>query len=95
MIGESERYLPKYLNAMPQILWWELDQFLVFIGFISVGILAGRTFSGFVAGMVATFAYTKIRDNRQPGYFKHWMYSKGLYNLKDKMPEYYVKEFIR
>lgn len=86
--------IPKYVNALPQIAWWELDEFLFFLGGVVIGILTGQNFAGAFAGILLARFYMKLKYNKQPGFLFHWFYSKGLYGKKGVIPEYWVKELV-
>ncbi|MFA6396629.1 MAG: type IV conjugative transfer system protein TraL [Sulfurimonas sp.] len=89
----EERYIPKYLNAQIQLLWWELDEMIVMITFVSLGIISGHTYIGALVGFVIMNAYSKITSKKQPGFFKHVLYSYGLWG-KTNIPDYWVKELV-
>jgi conjugal transfer pilus assembly protein TraL len=87
-------YVPKYINALPQILWWELDEFLIFLGGAIMGIWTNHAFWGALAGVVLSRQYMKLKYNKQPGFLFAWLYSKGLWGKKGLLPEYWVKELM-
>jgi hypothetical protein len=60
-----------------------------------LGIISDHTFLGILVGGVISYIYTKLKGSHQPGYLKHVCYAIGLYNIKGKFPEYYIKEFVR
>lgn len=91
----EERYIPKYLNAQLQILWWDLDEFIVLIIFTGIGLIANHQFFGAVIGYIAMRIYTKLNNAKHPGFVKHFAYSIGLFGLKNKVPEYWNKELVR
>jgi len=87
-------YVPKYINALPQILWWELDEFALFLGGVVLGILTNHSFLGAFAGFMLARAYMKLKYKRQAGFMFAWLYSKGLWGKKGVIPEYWIKEFV-
>lgn len=91
----EERYVPKYLNAQIQLLWWELDEIIVGMIFVSLGIITNHTYIGAIAGLTAMGYYTKLRNQKQPGFFKHVMYKYGFWGKKGIVPEYWIKELTR
>jgi len=90
----EERNIPKYLNAQPQILWWDLDEFIVLLLFTGLGIVANHQFIGTIIGILAMKAYSKLSTIKHPGFIKHFAYSLGIYGIKE-IPEYWVKEIVR
>lgn len=90
----EERYIPQYLNAQIQLLWWELDEIVVLLSFVSLGIISGHQYMGAGVGFLVMNFYTKLTTKKQPGFFKHVMYKYGLWGKKN-IPEYWIKEFVR
>ncbi|WP_457641307.1 type IV conjugative transfer system protein TraL [Persephonella sp.] len=90
----EQHYLPRYLNALPQLLWWELDEVMFLAGFTFLGIMADAQLIGAGVGFLSTKFYASFKRKKQPGFLKHWFYSKGLYGLKGKYPDYWIKELM-
>ena len=86
--------IPKYLHSYPQFLWWEMDEFLIFLVFMFTGIMVNKAIIGGLAGFIVTKLYVKMKETKQDGFIKHVAYAFGLYNIKGKLPEYWVKEIL-
>lgn len=91
---EGKHYLPKYLNALPQILWWELDELAFLAVGTAIGIMANAQIIGAGIGFLSMKLYSSQKKKRQPGYFKHFLYKLGLFGIKGKYPEYWIKEIM-
>ncbi len=91
----EEHYLPRYLHARPQLLNWELDELMFFIPFVGIGIMVGKMPLFSVIGYVVMKIYIRLKNSKQDGYVIHFFYKLGLYNLKDKFPEYWIKELVK
>ena len=91
----EKKYIPKYLNAEPQILWWDLSEFLILLSFVSIGVLADMQFTGLVIGIIALKIVGKLQNNHPAGFIKHYFYSKGLWGMDGKVPEFWIKELSR
>ena len=91
----EEHKIPRYLNALPQVLWWELDEFLIVIAFMMIGILVNKGLIFGIIGVIVTKFYTKVKYRRQEGYMKHLLYMLGFYNAPGRVPEYWVKELLK
>lgn len=91
----EKHYVPKYLNAKPQLLWWELDQFMILMVFTGLGVMANKQFEGAAIGFILMFLYTKITNSNQPGFIKHFSYKYGMWGAKGRVVEYYIKELMR
>ncbi len=92
---QYRKYIPKYLNAEPQILWWDLSEFMVFLVILSIGILGDFPFIAACIGVLILKFIGKLFNKKEPGYAKHFAYSKGLYGIKGKVPEFWIKEIGR
>lgn len=91
----EEHRLPKYLHAQPQLLNWELDELFVWAPFIFVGLLINEMPLLTLIGYFVMRFYIRLKRNRQDGYLLHFFYKLGLYGLKGKFPEYWVKELVK
>lgn len=87
-------YIPKYLNALPQILWWEADEAAILGVFTAVGVAINATLLLAATGFVIMKVYAKAKNKRQDGFLYHWLYSKGLFGMKG-IPESYIKIFYQ
>lgn len=91
----KKKYIPKYLNAEPQILWWDLSEFLILFVFVAIGILANMQFTGLVIGVIVLRIVGKLSNNKPAGFIKHYFYSKGMWGMVGKVPEFWIKELGR
>ena len=91
----DEHYIPKYINAQMQILWWDFDEFMMFIIFVAFGIISDHQVIGAIAGWLFLSYYTRIAQNKPYGFLKHVAYRVGLFNKPNKVPEFYKKELYK
>jgi len=91
----EDHRLPRYLHARPQLLNWELDELMFFLPLVGVGIMVNQMPLFSLVGYLAMQFYIRLKRNRQDGYVVHFFYRLGLYNLKGKFPEYWIKELVR
>ena len=89
------RYIPRFLNAEPQILWWDLSEFIKVLFFIFFGVLADHPFLFLILGLIFLKLTTKLTSQKEIGFQKHLAYHFGLYGLKGKVPESWCKELTR
>lgn len=90
----EKRYIPQFLDAQIQLLWWELDEIIILMMFVSIGLLTDHAYIASVLGFMSMNLYSKISSKKQPGYFKHVMYKYGLWE-RDAVPKYWIKELVR
>ncbi|MDR0453807.1 MAG: type IV conjugative transfer system protein TraL [Deferribacteraceae bacterium] len=87
-------YIPKFLNAQPQFLWWDADEFIILIGGTLIGIIFDMRIICILSAFIAQKIYAKSKDHKQVGFLYHKLYSLGL--LKSpKVPPAYIKLYIK
>ena len=97
----EQRYIPKYLDAQPQFLWWEMDEGIILFSPLIVGIMIEQIIMMIVIGIVAQKIYSTLKNAKQQGYMNHLLYALGLYNpksnrkKKNKIPYYYNKYYVQ
>lgn len=95
------RYIPKFLDAQPQFLWWEIDEFLILVFSLVIGMFFDEKVIMFSLGILIQKTYSKLKTGKQQGFLYHKLYSWGLLRLKSnlikkgKIPFYYNKYFIK
>lgn len=91
----ERKYIPKYMNAEMQILWWDLSEFLILLVIIAFGVIAEMQFIATAIGVGVLKVITKMKNHKQAGFVGHYTYSKGLFGLKDRVPEFWIKEIVK
>ena len=59
-----------------------------------MGIMVNKALIGGALGFIAVKIYMKLKESKPDGFLKHLAYAFGLYNIKGKLPEYWVKELL-
>lgn len=78
MANQEKINIPDLIDEQPHFLIWQLDEVVpVLIGLIA-GIIIGSPLLGIAAGLVGKHYYTKHRDGKPRGYFKHLLREKGI-----------------
>jgi len=97
----NARYIPKYLDAQPQFLWFEFDEAMILL----IGLMTGRMLDQmilFIAiSLIIQRVYTKLKNAKQTGFLQHTLYALGLVKFKSnigkfkKIPDYYIKYYVK
>ncbi len=97
----NARYIPKYLDAQPQFLWFELDEAMILL----MGLVTGRMLDQMIVFIVISFAiqkvYSRLKNAKQTGFVQHTLYALGLVKFKSnlgkfkKIPDYYIKFYVK
>lgn len=91
-MAEQGHYIPKYLNAMPQFLWWEVDEVAFLFIFTGLGVLVNNPIIGALIGYILMKIYVKAKARRQKGYLWHKLYALGLYKVPG-IPDSWMRIF--
>ena len=57
MGNDENGYIPKSLDAQERFLWWEMDQAVIAIMLISMGVISGSMLMGIVLGALSDQRY--------------------------------------
>ena len=89
----ERHYIPRYLWAQPQIVWWELDEFLLFIVPLVIGNFANQLMVGIAVGAVLSTLFKKFKEGQQEGFLYHFLYWHGLWK-RDWVPPSWLREYV-
>ncbi|WP_126448276.1 type IV conjugative transfer system protein TraL [Sulfuricystis multivorans] len=82
MDGDEIGYIPKSLDAQERFLWWEMDQAVIAIMLIGMGIASGSMLLGIAAGSLAAWQYGRMKAGKHPKFAVHaiyWWMPSGLF----------------
>ncbi len=85
-----QKRFPQYLSKPIQVLWFELDELIIFIFTLTFALIYG----GFmwIVFIAIQWFYTRTKRKYARGVLKHILYMLGLLKMKN-YPEYFEKEF--
>lgn len=86
--------IPKHINAVPQFLWWEVDDMMIFMFAVIIAMFDGQLLITVGLGLVGSYIHAKSKDNFVKGYFGHVLYYLGFRDIKG-MPNSNIKEIRR
>ena len=80
--------IPRYIDSIPQIFFWELDEFLILASCFGVGIVMGglNTLLGIVGGFFAANTFKKYKAGGLPGQLNHLFHWKRILNINPVFP---------
>lgn len=67
-------YIPKYLDAKEKFIFWEMDQAIIGLLVMGMGVLAGAMLTGMVIGGWVAWQYGKLKAGKHPDFAVHMMY---------------------
>jgi type IV conjugative transfer system protein TraL len=92
MNRDEDYRIPKYLDSQPIILFWELDEFIIFVLIIFTGMFIRHQFIGFLLAFIVIQTFKKIKKKKHKGFLFHLAYKLGFIQMKN-IPPYHIKDF--
>ena len=74
--------ISRYMDDLPQIAFWELDEFIPVYAAIGLGIINGSLFTTVMVGVIISKIISKAKQSRIRGYFIHYLYWYGFISFK-------------
>jgi type IV conjugative transfer system protein TraL len=84
------RKFPQYLSKPFQILWFEVDELVLFLFFLTLSLLYGKLM--WIVFLISQYSYTKTKRSQARGFLKHVLYVFGLVKM-NHYPDYFQQEF--
>jgi len=88
--SELNKSFPQYLGKPIQVLWFEVDELIIFIFTLTLALIYGGLMWIIFVGV--QWFYTRTKRKHAKGFLKHILYMLGLLEMKN-YPEYFEKEF--
>jgi len=85
----SQRF-PQYLSKPFQILWFEVDELVIFLFSLTLALIYGKLM--WIVFLAVQYFYTRTKRTRSRGFLKHVLYLLGFLRMKN-YPEYFQREF--
>lgn len=88
--------IPRYVDAQPQLLFWELDEAIIFVGCLGTGIYAGSYFTlvSMALGYGLVKLFRRFKDGALEGILFHLCYWSGFFGLNKIYEDSMVREFF-
>ncbi|TFZ00089.1 type IV conjugative transfer system protein TraL [Ramlibacter humi] len=92
-MDDQDYYIPRRLNDVPRLFFWDMDVACIFLAFLMLGLLVGSTTLGFLAAGCGGYWFGKAKSGRHPAYTIHLAYwylpmTSGM----DAMPPSHIRE---
>lgn len=86
--------MPKYVDSMLQVLWWEADEFVIAATILGVGIMFHKFLYPILAIYPIMKIMTKLKRQSLDGAALHALYATGLIPLNDEFDDALEKEMF-
>lgn len=88
--------IPQHLDDPPRFLFWDLDEAILFMLALVLGLMVDLVFLGGATGVVLVIAYGKAKSGRHRAYALHLMYWHLPVTLGfRRTPPSWIREFIQ
>lgn len=80
--------IPRYIDSTPQIFFWEMDEFVILIACLSIGIVAGGfyTLIGLGIGFYLVHIFKRYKEGGLPGQLNHIAHWSNALNINSRFP---------
>jgi conjugal transfer pilus assembly protein TraL len=89
------RDIPNYLDDPQQLLFWEIDEFLLLAIMFGIGIMVNYPGVLTLLGLIGIKFYRKIKDRQASGFLLHAMYWYTAIGSEETSPTSRPIAFIR
>ena len=87
--------IPQRLDDPPKLLLWEMDQAMVFMSILVIGIACDLPGTFFVLGLLVAWRYGKLKSGKHRGFAKHLIFWRTPITLgMRRTPPSYIREFL-
>lgn len=89
--------IPRYIDSIPQIFFWEIDEFLILASCFGIGIALGgmNTVYGIGAGFFMANLFKKYKAGGLPGQLNHLFHWKNILNINSAFPNGGVRRLFK
>jgi conjugal transfer pilus assembly protein TraL len=88
--------IPQHLDDPPRFLFWDLDEAILFMLAVVLGLMVDLVFVGGATGVALVLAYGKAKSGRHRAYALHLMYWHLPVTLGfRRTPPSWIREFIQ
>ena len=89
--------IPRYIDSIPQVFFWEIDEFLILAACFGVGIMLGgmNTVLGIGCGFFAANIFKKYKAGGLPGQLNHLVHWKNIFNINSAFPRSGVRRIFK
>jgi conjugal transfer pilus assembly protein TraL len=87
--------IPRYVDGMPQMLMWELDEVIVFVFCMLVGIITRELTLMVVFGVVIVRMFSGWKNGQLDGVLAHMAYWYGLSPLNGVFKNGNMREYVQ
>lgn len=85
--------IPRFIDSLPQIFWWEIDEFLVAAALFGISIILHMVILGVVLGFGSVRVVRKFKSSALQGQLIHLAFWYGLSSLNEQYDDGLTREY--
>ena len=95
-MNEALLAIPRHLDDPPRFLFWDLDEAILFMLALILGIMVDLLFVGAASGVALVVAYGRAKSGRHHAFALHLLYWHLPVTLGfRRTPPSFIREYIR
>jgi type IV conjugative transfer system protein TraL len=88
------KQIPRFVGGPPQLLFWDLDEVIVFSACVAVGIVTRELTWMFVVSFVVVRLFSNWKMGQLPGILAHMAYWYGFSQLNEHFTRGDVRHYL-
>jgi len=84
--------IPKDLDKLPVVLFWEVDQFGILVASMFIGLIIRHAIITVGLAFILVMYYRRLKKTKHKGFIMHFLYKIGVMT-PNNIPPYHVREF--
>jgi len=86
--------MPKHVDDLPQVLWWEADEVAIAISIFGIGLLTHYMMTSLIVMVIVMRLASRMKSAALNGAAFQVMCSSGLVQLNNEFPDLLEKELF-
>lgn len=89
--------IPRYIDSTPQLFFWELDEFVILMASLSIGVVVGGLYTvlGLGIGFYLVHIFKRYKDGGLPGQLNHIAHWHNAVNINSRFPNGGVRRMFK
>lgn len=84
--------IPKDLDKLPVVLFWEVDEFGMLVASMFIGLIIRHAIITVGLTFILIMYYRRLKQKKHKGFIMHFLYKIGVMTPPN-IPPYHIKEF--
>ncbi len=85
-IDSTNIHMPRFVDGLPQFFFWELDDIVVYVASLMIGIVTRELTAMFFIGIILVKLFSMWKNNRLPGALTHLVSRHLSFPINKRFP---------